>query len=389
MKKNSPTLLVCTLILSGCTSSSSMYKYLPSSGASNTQIENAATKQNASSIHLIDITNTVVQRLMATQRKQSFARFLPQTASNIHDIGAGDTLEVSIWEAPPSTLFGTSSISSQNSSSSQVTVLPEQMVAADGTIQVPFAGRIVAAGKTLQQIQDAIVKELTGKAHEPQVLIRIKNNESSNVTVVGEVNQSQSIPLTSKGERLLDALASAGGSRQPVDKVMVQLTRGSQVLTMPLEQVTQEPEQNIPLIAGDVITLIHQPLSFTVLGAAGKNSEIDFEAKGISLTQALGRAGGVLDTRTDAHGVFVFRFEDSYALGNEAKNLPRNTEGKIPVVYRLNLEDPTTFLIAQNFPMKNKDVLYIADAPSTEIQKFLGILTSSIYSIDKVVNLGN
>lgn len=203
MKKNSPTLLVCTLILSGCTSSSSMYKYLPSSGASNTQIENAATKQNASSIHLIDITNTVVQRLMAAQRKQSFARFLPQTASNIHDIGAGDTLEVSIWEAPPATLFGASSISSQNSSSSQVTVLPEQMVAADGTIQVPFAGRIVAAGKTLQQIQDAIVKELTGKALNYQVLIRIKNNESSNVTIVGEVNQSQSIPLTSKRRTLI------------------------------------------------------------------------------------------------------------------------------------------------------------------------------------------
>lgn len=108
--------------------------------------------------------------------------------------------------------------------------------------------------------------------------------------------------------------------------------------------MTQEPEQNIPLIAGDVITLIHQPLSFTVLGAAGKNSEIDFEAKGISLTQALGRAGGVLDTRTDAHGVFVFRFEDAYALGNDAKNLPRNSEGKntsrLPFEFRRSNDFP-------------------------------------------------
>ena len=377
-------------LLSACTSQS-FYNYLPSSGVSNSQIEQASVpnKTSNANIHLIDVTGEVVQRLATTQRKASFAQYLPQTTSNIHDIGTGDILEVSIWEAPPATLFGTSTISPQSSSSSQVTALPEQMVSADGTIQVPFAGKILAAGRTPQQIQDAIVKELTGKAHEPQVLVQVKSNESSNVTVVGEVNQSQSVPLTAKGEHLLDAIASAGGSRQPIDKVMVQVTRDSQVLSMPLEQVTQEPEQNIPLIAGDVITLIHQPLSFTVLGSAGKNAEIDFEAKGISLTQALGRAGGVLDTRTDAHGVFVFRFEDTYALGNDAKNLPRNSEGKIPVVYRLNLEDPTTFLIAQNFPMKNKDVLYIADAPSTELQKFLGILTSSLYSIDRVVNMGN
>ncbi|MEN9503038.1 MAG: hypothetical protein RI964_2323 [Pseudomonadota bacterium] len=388
MQKKLIITLLSFSIITGC-SSSPAFKYLPSSGASNNQIENASDKQNTAGMHLIDVTSEVVQRLVATQKKSSFARYLPQTTSNLHDIGTGDTLEVSIWEAPPATLFGSSTINSQNSSSSQVTVLPEQMVASDGTIQIPFAGKILAAGRTSQQIQDAIVHELTGKAHDPQVLVRVKTNESSNVTVVGEVSQSQSIPLTAKGERLLDAIASVGGSRQPIDKMMVQITRGSQVLSMPLEQVTQEPEQNIQLMAGDVITLIHQPLSFTVLGAAGKNAEVDFEAKGISLTQALGRAGGVLDTRTDAHGVFIFRFEDPYALGNDAKNLPRNSEGKIPVVYRLNLEDPTTFLIAQNFPMKNKDVLYIADAPSTELQKFLSILTSSLYSIDRVVNMGN
>jgi polysaccharide export outer membrane protein len=392
MKKLTFHIRILTLILftSGCTSSS-LFKYLPSSGASESQIENASNVMKASSpsIHLIDVNNNITQRLLTSQRSESFAHRLPQTASKLHNIGTGDMLEVSIWEAPPATLFGASTTTSQSSSSSQVTVLPEQMVTADGTIQVPFAGKITAAGRSTQEIQDAIIHELTGKAHDPQVLVRVKSNESSNVTVVGEVNQSQSMPLTSKGERLLDALAASGGSRQPVDKVMVQITRSSKVLSMPLERVIQEPEQNIELAAGDVITLIHQPVSFTVLGAAGKNAEIDFEAKGISLSQALARAGGVLDNRADAHGVFVFRFEDAYALGNDAKNLPHNSEGKIPVVYRLNLEEPTTFLIAQNFPMKNKDVLYISDAPSTEIQKFLSILTSSLYSIDKTINVGN
>jgi polysaccharide export outer membrane protein len=49
--------------------------------------------------------------------------------------------------------------------------------------------------------------------------------------------------------------------------------------------------------------------------------------------------------------------------------------------------NPAALLMAQNFPMKNKDVLYVANAPAAEFQKFLTIITSSIYSVDRVVNI--
>jgi polysaccharide export outer membrane protein len=38
--------------------------------------------------------------------------------------------------------------------------------------------------------------------------------------------------------------------------------------------------------------------------------------------------------------------------------------------------------------MKNKDVVYVANAPAAELQKFLNILTSSIFSVSGLVNLG-
>jgi polysaccharide export outer membrane protein len=68
--------------------------------------------------------------------------------------------------------------------------------------------------------------------------------------------------------------------------------------------------------------------------------------------------------------------------------LPQTPEGKVPVVYRVDLKDPRAFLVAQNFPMKNKDVVYVANAPAAELQKFLNILTSSIFSVSGLVNLG-
>ena len=145
---------------------------------------------------------------------------------------------------------------------------------------MPFAGRIKVAGKTLAKIEAEIVETLKGKANYPQVIARTIRNSTMNVTVVGEVNKSIVLPLTPRGERLLDAIAEAGGVKQPIEKTTVQLSRNSVVKTMPLEKIIQDPKQNIRLSPGDVITTFFQPYSFTALGATGKNDEINFVAQG-------------------------------------------------------------------------------------------------------------
>src|SRR5256885_4765322 len=114
------------------------------------------------------------------------------------------------------------------------------------------------------------------------------------------------MPLTPRGERLLDAIAAAGGVRDPVNKISLQITRGSQVHTLPLDTVIQSPSENVTLAPGDVVTALFQSQSFTVLGATPANNEITFEARGISLAQAIGRAGGLQDSRADAKGIFIF-----------------------------------------------------------------------------------
>ncbi|MFX1815403.1 polysaccharide export protein, partial [Paraburkholderia sp. A1RI_3L] len=130
-------------------------------------------------------------------------------------------------------------------------------------------GSIEAAGMTIPDLESTIVGRLKSKANEPQVLVRVIRNTTADVTVVGDVGSSMRVPLTPKGERLLDALAAAGGVRQPVNKVMVQITRGTQVFSMPLDAVIRDPRQNIALQAGDVVTALYQPVSFMAFGATG------------------------------------------------------------------------------------------------------------------------
>lgn len=369
--------------LSGC---STFPAWLPSSGPSAAQV--VAQEKIESPIPVLEVSDAVARRALAGQKRDAFAESLASNLPPRFVVGAGDVLEVSVWEAPPAALFGAAVVDPRAGlTSTRQTTLPEQMVNAEGAINVPFAGAIAVVGKTPQQIEAEIARRLAGKANQPQVLVRVIRNATQNVTVVGEVAASTRMPLTAKGERLLDALAAAGGVRQPVGKITIQLSRAGKVMAMPLDTVIQDPKQNVYLQPGDVVTALFQPLSFTALGATGKNEEINFEAQGITLAQALGRMAGVRDAQADARGVFIFRFEEPEVLQAEGKSLPQTPEGKVPVVYRVDLRDPRSFLVAQNFPVKNKDVVYVANAPSAELQKFLNILTSSIFSLNSLVNL--
>lgn len=382
------TLIGCaTLMLSSC---ASFQNSIPSSGPSLSQMEDVVNKDNISDIQIVEINDTVARRILASQKQSLFSETWGIKGPTSFLVGSGDVIEVSIWEAPPAALFGNGVLDPRSGpATTHVTTFPDQMVNSDGMINVPFAGQILANGRTPHQIEKELIKRLKGKANQPQVLVRVIRNNTANVTVVGEVATSIRMPLTPRRERLLDALAAAGGVRQPVNKMTLQITRGDQVQALPLETIIRDPKQNIVLNPGDVITSIFQPNSFMVLGASGKNEEMNFEAKGISLAQALARAGGLQDNRADARGVFIFRFESPGAIGLNGENIKMTPEGKVPVIYRLNLKDPATFFVSQRFPIKDKDVMYVSNAPAAELQKFLNIIVSTIYPIANIATAAN
>jgi polysaccharide biosynthesis/export protein len=371
------TQTVRLVLLIGVSAMISSCGMMPTSGPSRRQVAEADQK----GFEIVDVTDAVARQLLDSRKRTLFSEF-PPAAGSSETVGSGDVLEVYVWEAPPAALFGASTGATGKTSS--VTAFPDQMVNSDGNIYVPFAGEIAAAGKKLQDIEAEIAQQLSGKANQPQVLVRRVTNNTAYVTVVGEVMSSMRMPLTPRGERLLDALAAAGGTKQPVNKVALQLTRGTTVRSLPLDSVIRDPQQNILLQPGDVVTVLFQPLSFTALGATSHSEEVYFETQGISLAQALGRVGGVMDDRANPRGVFVFRLEsrDTLPWPNPPVTTP---DGRVPVVYRVDLKDPRSFFVAQNFLIENKDVLYVSNAPVAEFQKFLNLLVSTIYPIEGAV----
>jgi polysaccharide biosynthesis/export protein len=367
--------VLLTLLCGGCST------WLPDSGPSFSDTSKANQSQNGHDIQIVDVDGLVIQHLLQNEPQLLFSDVFKAPSEPTDMVGPGDSISISIWEAPPATLFASTAVSvggsgdqlSLEPQTSRNSDLPDQVVSSDGTAEIPFVGRMVVAGKTPRQIEADITKQLQGKAHEPQVLVRLTHNATADVTVVGDVTASVRMPLTPKRERVLDALAAAGGTKEPINKVSVQLVRGGTIAVLPLEKIIRDPKQDVELRSGDVMTVLFQPFSFTVLGATGKNDEIDFEAKGITLSQALGRASGLNDSRADAKGVFVFRFEPESALDWPTPHFI-TPDGRVPVIYRVDLTDPASFFVVRNFPVKDKDIIYVANAPTVEIEKFINLI---------------
>ena len=375
--------LLCMLFLSGCGTS-----LISASGPTSGQIVHGS-KVADPQIRVVNLDASATRHLLETAQQARFSESLGTSQPVANVINRGDAVEVTIWEAPPAVLFGTASGTSMNQVfSSAVSVpskLPAQVVDSDGRLQVPFVGYVKVAGRSPESVAAEVRQRLVGRAHDPQVQVSTVQNANQTVTVVGDVGQSGRIPLSSRGERILDVLALAGGVKQPVNKTTIRITRNGTVQTMPLDLILRDPAQNVVLRPDDVVTAFFQPYSFTVLGAAGQNNEVNFEGTGLTLAQALGRMGGLQDARANLKGIFIFRMEraslpEAHAIDG-ATSGQSVVKGYTPIIYRVDLSSPSTFFLAQQFLVQDKDVIYVSNAPLADLQKFVGIVSSVILPI--------
>jgi len=355
------------LFLAGCGT-------LPTSGPTARQVISQQSDDTQPRFTVIDIDNRVVDTLLAAPREGLRARFPHRRSPPEPRIGIGDSLVVTIWEAAGGGLFA-SAANDQIVPGSRSVTLPEQMVGRDGAISVPFAGRIPVAGRAPVDVQHAIEQRLAGKAIDPQVIVTSGKSVGNAVTVTGEAIGGARLPLSPKGDRLLDLIAAAGGSHAPVYETVVRLSRGGVTASIPMETLVADPRENIFAEPGDVLTVVRAPRSFSVFGAAGQNNEIDFPSAKLTLAEALAKAGGLQDARSDPAGVFLLRYEPSQiltALGQ--KQVAVTPDGRVPIVYRLNLREAKSYFDAERFPVEDKDILYVANADLDELQKFFSLI---------------
>jgi polysaccharide biosynthesis/export protein len=269
--------------------------------------------------------------------------------------------------------------------------LPAQAVDQKGNIAVPYAGEIPAAARTLPEIQDAIVARLRNRAIEPQVVVRLAEQHSSIVSILGDVNTPGVQPLNSVGERMLAMIARAGGPKFEAIESYVTLQRDGRRVKVLLARIVHDPSENIFIRPNDVIFITRESPTFTALGALnqnifGFNSEISFDTETLTLAQAMGKAGGLNDQQSDPGEVYVYRQEDRGFLYKLGVDTTRFITESVPTIYHLNLRDPSGMLLASAFQMRTKDVMYVANAKVVDYYKFLTLVNATAASVSNTAS---
>jgi len=349
---------------------------LPSSGPTVSEVTAASrpARNGGTRFALVDVDLTIVDRMAGWKAISMQGTFGQQGPVSTQVIGVGDFVQIVIWEAAAGGLFSAPA-NDRSGSGSRTATIPEQVVGPDGAVTVPYAGRVRVVGRSPQQVEAAIVQALTSKAIEPQALVTITKNVANTVTVVGEVTGGARVPLTTRGDRILDIVAQAGGTKAPAHETFVTLVRNGTSVRIPMQAMLTNPTENVYVRPGDVISVAREPQTFTAAGATGINAVVPFDAIGLTLDQAIARAGGLNDNRADPGGVYVIRYEQAGDYDQLGLRRPdTSATAEVPVIYRVNMRDPNSFFLAARLPIRNKDVLFVSNASLTEVQKVMAML---------------
>jgi len=282
-------------------------------------------------------------------------------------VAAGDSLKVRIFERYGGNIFPT--IQGQSAD------LGIQRVSEDGSIKVPVVGTVQVAGLDLNQIERKIIQQLGTQVQEPEVIVEFDAPRTHTVMVSGDVKNPGRVSMLEDVRSVVDAINKAGGPiaspTGSANQLQVVVRRNGQViLTSQFSDLLAGAD--IPVQKGDEIVVRPNSRIFTVLGAVQRSGNVEMTKHNLTLLEALGQVGGLSDQRANKTGVYVFRMGDL--------EVNPTARGR---VFRLDLFQPVSIFVAQQFGLQARDVVYVTNAPLYEYDKIL----TSIYRTFSIIGI--
>ena len=366
MKKLGAVLLVA--LLSACAK--------PSDGPTAGNIRSATFPRTNEKIPVIELANAPAATVSAGSLQGASGpglTTLRNTGYNAQRLRRGDVIDITVLDTGEDGLFSPTQSKTLN--------LGRFTVDQSGSVNIPFVGKQRVVDSTPEGLQSQVVAGLKGSAVNPQAVVTVVDKPTSAVMLGGAVKNPGKITLTARQERVLDVLNQAGGPTVAPGAATVTVVRGSHRASAPLDRVMREDRQNIRLSPDDQIMIDGDAASYTALGAFKSAGEFQFEAGKLTLAQAVGRAGGLLDDRADARNVYVFRNEIIQvpaATASGAKGPVATATTMRPVIYHVNMRDASSIALMQLFQMQKGDVLYASNAPLVDSAKLLTVFQKSV-----------
>jgi len=361
--------------------------FLPAAGPSTSTFDRPQSEETLEGYTVVEFDAEVAALIDRVSGPTLYGAFGDNPPPPAQRLGVGDVIQVTVFEAGPGGLF-TPATEGVSLTGGRQTTIPLQTIDRDGKISVPYAGLIQAEGRTPKQVAESIRKAFGPRALEPQVVVTLVTNAAMTASVLGEITSGGKISLGIRGERILDVIAAAGGIRAPEHETFIRLLRGQQSSTIALRTIVRRPSENIYVHPRDTLLVIRERHSFTALGAVATQGVHNLTTVDTSITQALGMAGGLVDNRADTSGVFLFRFENAGMMRSLASAGKLSQPQKhafddammYPVIYRIWMSKPESMFAMSRTRINHRDVLYVANSRSVELDKFVSLVTK-IYAL--------
>ena len=172
-------------------------------------------------------------------------------------------------------------------------------VQADGTIQLPFIGKVQAADRTTAELADAVRKALQagGFFADPVVTVEVVGYASRYVTVLGAVGTPGLIPMN-RPYRLSEILARVGGVRDgAADYIVVRSANGQEKRLMVRDLSMGDANQDPFVSSGDKI---YAPMAeiFYIYGQENAPGAYQLQS-GMTVRMAIAKAGGLTESGSD------------------------------------------------------------------------------------------
>lgn len=172
-------------------------------------------------------------------------------------------------------------------------------VQADGTVQLPFVGKIPASDRTTAELSDAIRKALQAGGYfaDPVVVVEVVNFASRYVTVLGDIGAPSLVPIN-RPYRLSEILAKVGGVKDTAaDYIVVRSEKGEekryQVRDLSMGDLSQDPFVR----AGDKI-YVPAAETFYIYGQVGGPGAYPIQ-NNLTVRAAIAKSGGLTQSGSD------------------------------------------------------------------------------------------
>nr|WP_199272329.1 polysaccharide biosynthesis/export family protein [Paraburkholderia acidisoli] len=281
-----------------------------------------------------------------------------------YTIGAGDVLQIVVWDHPEiaAAMGGSQSQASNRPADPYSGFVVDQA----GDLTFPYAGTLHVAGLRAEEVQRRLTTALARYFVKPQVTVRMASYRAHEVYVDGEVRNPGVVAVNDVPMSLYEAISRAGGFADSADQSDLVLVRGGSSHRIDLTQMVasgQSPSR-LYLKPGDMLHVVARDENDVyVMGEVNKPiSAIPRRTGRITLADAIAQAGSVNASTADAAQMFVIRG----ALNGK------------PEVFHLDGRSPVAMLVAKEFDLQPKDVVYVDGNGLVRFNRVLSLLIPAI-----------